>query len=199
MDFIVLCSSRGTTFQAIIDAIKLGSLHATCVGLITDRADRECVQKAKVAAIPVRIIEPIPDESQQTYEDRIIAAIHELSQDPKLVIAAMGWMKILSKHFITHFSPRIINVHPSLLPAYGGRGMFGDRVHQAVLDHQEKTSGASVHVMTEEIDTGPVLLQQSCEVKSDDTVETLKQRVQELERKLYVKVLEDLHRGLIVF
>ena len=106
------------------------------------------------------------------------------------MIAAMGWMFIFSSWFIAERRCRIINVHPALLPKFGGKGMYGHHVHDAVLAAREKESGVSIHLMDEGVDTGPVLLQKTCPVLSGDTSATLQQRVQELEKEWYPKVLQ---------
>jgi formyltetrahydrofolate-dependent phosphoribosylglycinamide formyltransferase len=193
MNFVVLSSSRGTTFQFIINAIKDGSLEATCLGLVTDRSDRECIAKAQSAGIPVKIVEESEGESREGYDQRLDAAIKELGDID--VIAAIGWMFILTPAFIQTWQNKIINVHPALLPKYGGEGMFGSRVHQAVLDSGDVTTGMTIHVMDEGVDTGRILLQKECDVLPEDTVEMLKTRVQGLEKEWYPHLLQMLHTG----
>ena len=205
MNFIVLSSSRGTTFQSTLDAIERGDLQARCIGLVTNRADAGCIDKARNANVPVAIVEPKPQESAENYDKRLHAEIMKLVDQQansqfsilhsQFCVAAMGWMRILTPWFIRQWTGRILNVHPALLPKYGGKGMFGDRVHQAVLDAKEKESGITIHLMDEGIDTGPILLQKKCAVEPGDTVETLRNRVQALEREWYPKVLQMIHTG----
>ncbi len=198
MDFIVLSSSRGTTFQAVLDAQKRGELAAKCLGLITDRADRECIAKAEAAGVPVWIVEWSPKEKREVYDKRVQEALQDLlkDRDPRsAVLAALGWMHIIGPEFIRAWRHRIINVHPALLPRYGGEGMYGMHVHRAVLDHREKESGITIHLMDEGVDTGPILLQKTCPVESGDTPETLRDRVQALEKEWYPKLLQMIHRG----
>ncbi len=204
MNFVVLSSSRGTTFQAVIDRMKDGSLTAKCLGLITDRNDRGCIAKAEAAKIPITIVEKKEGEGREEYDKRLHAAIIHLVQSGQRLagsgsslsahrsslIAALGWMSILSPWFIKQWPNKIINVHPALLPKYGGKNMYGNRVHQAVLDAGEKESGITIHLMDEGVDTGKILLQKTCPVLPGDTVETLKERVQGLEREWYPKVLQ---------
>lgn len=203
MRFVVLSSSRGTTFQAILDRIADGALTAECAGLVADREDRGCVAKAKAAGIPVVIVEKregptSPDglrgagEPREVYDERLHEALLTLGSVD--VIAAIGWMFVLSPAFIRKWKNRILNVHPALLPNYGGSGMHGDHVHGAVLKAREKESGMTIHLIDEGIDTGKILLQKKCPVLSDDTPETLKVRVQELEKEWYPKVLEMIER-----
>lgn len=197
MNFVVLSSSRGTTFQAVIDRLQDGSLDATCLGLVTDRDDRGCVAKAKAAQLPVQIVERSEGESREEYDRRVHGAILELtsSEERGVVVAALGWMSILSPWFIQKFPAGIINVHPALLPKFGGVGMYGDKVHRAVLDAGEKESGITIHRMDDGVDTGKILLQKTCPVLEGDTVETLKARVQELEKEWYPTVLGTMNEG----
>ena len=198
MSFIVLSSSRGTTFQATLDRIADGSLTSKCLGLITDAPDRGCIEKAKIAGIPVSIVEKRPNESREQYDRRVDAAIHDLvkqSPDPRSpipdpLVACMGWMWILTPWFIKQWPNRILNVHPALLPKFGGKGMYGHHVHDAVLKAKESESGITIHLMDEGVDTGKILLQKSCPVLPDDTAASLQARVQELEKQWYPKVLQ---------
>lgn len=201
MQFVVLSSSRGTTFQSVLDFMEKGTLTAICRGLVSDSADRGCVQKAKNAGLPVTIVSRGPKEGREEYDRRLHSAIQELFADepeePK-VLAALGWMFIFTPWFISQWKNRIINVHPALLPKYGGKGMYGSRVHKAVLKAEEKESGISIHLMDEGIDTGQILEQKTCSVLPDDTPDSLKERVQALEKKYYPTVLQQIHTGDIV-
>jgi phosphoribosylglycinamide formyltransferase-1 len=122
MQFIVLSSSRGTTFQAVIDRIADRTLTAKCLGLVSDREDRGCVAKAKAAGIPVKIVEKKAGESREEYDRRIDQAMRSLSHGKwkmeNTIIAALGWMSLLSPWFVRTWRNRIINVHPSLLPKF---------------------------------------------------------------------------------
>ncbi|MBI1812709.1 phosphoribosylglycinamide formyltransferase [Candidatus Peregrinibacteria bacterium] len=197
MKFVVLSSSRGTTFQAVLDRIADGSLSARCVGLVTDRMDRGCAHKARQCNIPILV--PDADEAG-SYRHLIPRSIMELAlvgpgPHPDLLIAAMGWMHIVSPQCIREWPNRILNVHPALLPKHGGRNMFGMKVHEAVIAAGEKESGMTIHVMDEGIDTGKIIFQKTCPVLPTDTPETLKERVQELEKEWYPRVLEMIERG----
>lgn len=196
MNFVVLCSSRGTTFQAIIDKMKNGSLKMKCLGLITDSDERGCIEKAKAGNIPVKIIDKMENESREHYDERLENALEELGADRKTLLAAMGWMWILTPEFVKHHT--IINVHPALLPKYGGEGMYGHHVHEAVLENKDTDSGITIHVMDSGVDTGKTLLQKTTSVFADDTVETLQARVQELEKKWYPEVLQMIEDGKII-
>jgi phosphoribosylglycinamide formyltransferase-1 len=208
MRFIVLSSSNGTTFQATIDRMKDGSLTAQCAGLITDSNERKCIEKAAPAGIPVEVVEKLPNESREAYDKRIQAAMQKLLQSTepsrfplpasRPVIACMGWLWILSPWFIRQWKGRVLNVHPALLPKFGGKGMFGHHVHDAVLKAKERESGMTIHLMDEGVDTGKILLQRACPVLPDDTVDTLRTRVVNLEKEWYPKVLQMIEEGEIV-
>jgi len=201
MQFVVLSSSRGTTFQAVLDRIADGSLQAACKGLVTDSPDRLCIQKAKAANVPVSIVGKQKGESREAYDRRLHESILELfgrDRDEPKVIAALGWMFIFSPWFIQQWRNRIINIHPALLPYYGGRGMYGAHVHEAVLAAGDSESGISIHLMDEGVDTGPILEQKTCSVLPDDTPETLQGRVQALEKEWYPRVLQKIHTGELI-
>lgn len=193
MKFVALSSSRGSTFQAVLDAIKNHTLNAQCLGLITDKADAQCREKAQAAGLPAIILEKLPDESRETYDVRLSDAIRDLGTPD--VICALGWLRILSADFVKAW--RIINVHPSLLPKYGGKGMYGHNVHQAVLDAGEDETGITIHLMDAGVDTGKILLQKTCEVHPGDSVEDLCRRVQKLEREWYPKLLQMIEEGKV--
>jgi phosphoribosylglycinamide formyltransferase-1 len=208
VQFVVLSSSRGTTFQAILDRIADGSLTAQFLGLIADNPDRGCIEKAKKAGVPVIIVEPKKDEPREEYDKRLHKAIQSLQsqvasrksqvasrQSPVAsrkspVIACIGWFRIISPWFIGQWKNQILNVHPSLLPKYPGL-----HAHEEVLAAKEKESGMTIHIVDEGLDTGPVLMQKTCPVFPNDTPDTLKARVQELEKEWYPKVLEMIEDG----
>lgn len=190
MQFVVLSSSRGTTFQAVIDAMASGELTAECLGLVTDRLDRACIQKAEAAGIPVKIVEKRDDESREDYDVRLDQEVRSLGEVD--YIAALGWMFIFGEDFISQWNNKIINVHPALLPKYGGKGMYGHHVHTAVLANNESESGITIHYVDEGVDTGEILLQQTCPILEGDTPVSLQERVQELEKQWYPVVLQQL-------
>jgi formyltetrahydrofolate-dependent phosphoribosylglycinamide formyltransferase len=202
MQFIVLSSSRGTTFQSVIDALTTKQLTATCLGLITDRADRGCIEKAKLAGIPFLVVEKREDEDRTAYDKRLHEAILSLQNasprtNETTMIATLGWMFIVTPWFVSQWKNRIVNVHPALLPKHGGKGMYGIHVHQAVLEAQEQESGISIHLVDDGVDTGKILLQKHCPVLPEDTPEALQKRVQELEKEWYPKVLQMIETGSI--
>jgi len=182
----VLASTRGTNFQSLIDAKKSGILkdnvELSC--LISNKLECGAVDKAEAAGIPAYFIDP-KGRTREEFDAEIMKILDSHNVD---LIVLGGYMRIISESMVKQYENRIINIHPSLLPKYGG-GMNLD-VHQAVLDAGDKETGMTIHIVSEEVDEGPIVLQKSCVVKSDDTKETLRDRVQELEKEWYPKVVQ---------
>ena len=178
--------------QAVLDAITDGSLTMECLGLISDREDRGCVEKANTAGIPVRIVEKQEGEPREDYDNRIDAACTELGSDDQTLIATLGWMFILSSWFVTRWSNRIINVHPALLPVHPGAHAIRDTI-----DSGDSEGGMSIHIIDEGVDTGPILLQRRCSVDEGETEESLKLKIQELEKEEYPKLLQQIENGAV--
>ncbi|MDD5751443.1 MAG: phosphoribosylglycinamide formyltransferase [Candidatus Peribacteraceae bacterium] len=190
MNFVVLSSSRGTTFQSVIEALQSGALTATCLGLVADSPERGCIEKAKAAGLPVRIVGKVKGEPREEYDRRLDAELRAMGANEQTIIAAIGWMFVLSPCFVRTWHNRILNVHPALLPKYPGA-----HAHEEVLAAHEKETGMTIHVIDEGVDTGPILLQKRCPVLPDDTHDALKERVQELEKEWYPKVLQMIEEG----
>lgn len=190
MNFVVLSSSRGTTFQSVIETMQSGALTATCLGLVADSPERGCIEKAKAAGLPVRIVGKVKGEPREEYDRRLDAELRAMGANEQTIIAAIGWMFVLSPWFVRTWRNRILNVHPALLPKYPGA-----HAHEEVLAAHEKKTGMTIHVIDEGVDTGPILLQKRCPVLPDDTHDSLKERVQELEKIWYPKVLQMIEKG----
>ncbi len=173
----VLLSGSGSTLQNLIDRIAAGELRANIVGVVSSKPDVPGVERARKANIPLAIATPKPSE---TFRERTWGPIRDWA--PDLVICA-GWLHLLE--IPPEFRMRVLNVHPSLLPAFGGRGMYGARVHKAALESGAKVSGCTVHFVDDEYDRGPILAQATVPILDGDTVETLAARVQAAERDLY--------------
>ncbi|MBT3293600.1 phosphoribosylglycinamide formyltransferase [Candidatus Peregrinibacteria bacterium] len=188
MQFVILSSSRGTTMQSVLDSLKDGSLQAHCCGLVTDKANRGCVQKAKDAGLPIRVVEKQTAESRENYDKRLNVIIKDLVGEDATYIACMGWMFIFSEWFVSQWKDKILNVHPALLPKFPGAHAITD-----ALSSEETETGMTIHLIDEGVDTGPIILQKPCSIKPDDTEETLKLRVQKLEKEWYPKVLQKIH------
>lgn len=180
---VVLVSGSGSNLQSIIDAINLGDLDCNIAGVI---ADRDCygLTRAKEAGITAYLVD------RKTYREELSQEIDKLiPQDSSLIVLA-GFLSILDNAFIDKWQDRIINIHPSLLPKFGGHGMWGNRVHEAVLASGETESGCTVHLVTSEIDCGQIVVQQKVPVLKDDTVESLRLRVQKAEHVALINAIK---------
>ena len=177
----VLISGGGTNLQSLIDNIEEGNINGEIKIVISNRKEAFGLIRAKNAGIEALYINPLDFPTEKEYNKKIIEELEK--RNIELVVLA-GYLKILSKEFTQKYEKRIINIHPSLLPNFGGKGYYGDRVHKAVLDSGVKTTGATVHFVDEGTDTGEIILQETVEVREDDTVESLKARVLEVEHRL---------------
>lgn len=186
----VLLSGRGSNFAAIQTAIEDGVLkQAEVAVVISNHRDAVGLQHAASKTIPTFALEKQEFESRQAF-DTAVAEILKAHQVDWVILA--GYDQIITAPLLESFERRILNIHPSLLPAYGGKGMVGMKVHQAVLENQEKESGCSVHLVTAVVDDGPVLGQRRVPVLADDTPESLAARILEQEHLLYPQVIDSL-------
>lgn len=180
--------------QAIIDACADGRIPASPSLLICNNPTAFAAARARTAGLTVEILNgkthPNPSDLDLAIEEALLA--HQID----LVILA-GYMKRIGKHVLSSFSNRILNIHPSLLPKFGGRGMYGIRVHQAVIQSGESETGATVHLVNERYDEGPILQQRSINVDSEDTPEALQQRTLVLEHSLYPDTIAKIAKGEI--
>ena len=186
----VLLSGSGTTLQNIIDRIDRGELDATVAGVISSRAGVFGLERARKHGIPALEVIRKQYDSHGPFNDALWAAIRSLS--PDLVVLA-GFMSLIDVP--ADFQNRIINVHPALIPAFCGHGMYGHHVHEAVINYGAKISGATVHFVDTEYDHGPIILQGTVPVLDDDTPDTLADRVQTLEREIYPQAIQLFAQG----
>ncbi|MBZ4666465.1 phosphoribosylglycinamide formyltransferase [Mahella sp.] len=183
----VLVSGGGTNLQAILDKINEGYIDAEVAAVISNRKDAYALERARAAGIDARYVARKDYESD---EQRDYAMMRILGDHAVDLVVLAGYLGILSKPFIDAYRLRIINVHPSLIPAFCGKGFYGHHVHQAALDYGVKVSGATVHFVDEGIDAGPIILQKAVEVKDDDTADTLAARVLEVEHELLPRAVK---------
>ncbi len=175
---IVVCvSGGGTNLQAIIDAIDNGAIKNTeIVGVISNNANAYALERAKVKNIPAVCISPKDFETRDLFNEALLAGVHEFA--PDLVVLA-GFLVNIPPQMVADFKNRIINIHPSLIPSFCGKGMYGLRVHEAALERGVKVTGATVHFVDDGTDTGPIIFQKAVEVKEGDSAKELQQRVME--------------------
>lgn len=173
----VLVSGGGTNLQAIIDAIESGKITNTeLVGVISNNKNAFALERAKKHGIPAECISPKNFETRAEFNRVLLEKLNELQAD--LVVLA-GFLVVIPEEMIRVYRNRIINIHPSLIPAFCGTGYYGLKVHEAALARGVKIVGATVHFVDEGTDTGPIILQKAVEVEEEDTPKILQQRVME--------------------
>ncbi|HNR66471.1 MAG TPA: phosphoribosylglycinamide formyltransferase [bacterium] len=177
----VFISGRGSNLQAILDQIDNSELDAQVACVISNRSEAGGLGIAQQHGIKAVHLSPKQFASEQDYEKALLAVLQEA--DTNLIVLA-GYLKMLPQLVIHLYKNRIINIHPALLPSFGGKGMFGIHVHEAVLEYGCKVSGATVHLVDENYDTGVPILQECVPVKCSDTPESLAARVLEVEHRL---------------
>lgn len=183
----VLISGSGSNLQAIIDATKNQTLDCAEVAIvISNKKDAYGLKRAEQAQIPALFMDPTSFTSRTEYYKKIIEVLESKKVD---IICLAGFLLKLEPNIIKCYQGRILNIHPALLPKYGGKGMYGHYVHEAVLRSEDKESGCSVHVVDEEFDHGPVLMQRKVPVLPNDTPETLAARILKEEHVLYPQAI----------
>ncbi len=186
MRIAVFVSGSGSNLQNMIDAVQDGRLKNMEIAMVI--ADRDCyaVERALNVDIPTYLL-----EDRKTFSED---ANHNLEGENIDLIVLAGFLSILSKEFVEKWEGKIINIHPALLPKYGGKGMYGKYVHQAVLEAGDEVSGATVHYVTPGIDEGEIVLQKEFKVEKGDTVEDLQRKVAEVEKEIMIEAIEKLSK-----
>jgi len=179
----VLGSTKGTDLQAILDAIHSKKLSATVSTVISNRKNAYILDRAKDHSVPFYFISH-KGKDRKDFDAEMTEVLKKHEVDLVLLI---GFMRILSSSFCREWRDRILNVHPSLLPKYAG-GM-DTNVHEEVLKNRDKETGCTIHFVTDELDSGPILIQKKCAVEEGDTVETLKSKVQTLEGEAFLEAI----------
>lgn len=182
----VLISGRGTNLQSIIDAVADGRLDASIAIVMSNRADAAGLERAARAGIATLVIDH-RNQPREAYDARLIAALREREID---LVCLAGFMRILSPAFIGAFANRIMNIHPSLLPAFPGV----NPPYQA-WEHGVTISGATVHLVDESLDGGPIVRQEALDVRASDTPESLAARILEIEHRIYPEAIADVLKG----
>tara|TARA_B100000029_G_scaffold92278_1_gene82228 strand:- start:105 stop:695 length:591 start_codon:yes stop_codon:yes gene_type:complete len=189
----ILVSGRGSNMAAIIDACKQGNLSASVEIVISNNPDAEALVIAKGKKINTICFDKSVSENLELLDKSICNVLHDYNVE--LVLLA-GYMKMVGPMILSMFGDKILNVHPSLLPKYGGHGMYGINVHRAVINAGEEKSGATVHLVNKHYDKGKILAQKSVIVE-DDTPETLAKKVLKIEHLLYVETVKKIIEGKI--
>ncbi|HDG67821.1 MAG TPA: phosphoribosylglycinamide formyltransferase [candidate division Zixibacteria bacterium] len=195
MNLAVFVSGSGTNLQAIIDAVAEGKLSAKIRLVLSSRADAFALRRAEKHGIPTVYLSSKEFDSREKF---VRAMMETLQRHQVDFIALAGYMRRVPPEVVQKFKNRITNIHPALLPAFGGKGMYGIRVHQAVIEYGCKVTGVTVHLVDEEYDHGPIVAQRCVPVLDDDTPETLAARVLEVEHQLYPEVLQLFAEGKVI-
>lgn len=182
----VLASGGGTNLQAIIDHTENGQINGEVALVLSNNKDAYALKRGEKHNIPSVYVDA-PNRNK-----KILKLLKEYDID---LIVLAGYLKILSEEIIDAFRNKIINIHPSLLPKYSGKGFYGEKVHQAVISNNEKFSGATVHYVDEGIDTGKILMQKKVKVLDADDYISLSKRILKVEHEILVNVIEKLSKG----
>ena len=195
---VVMVSGGGTNLQAILDAVQDGKITNTeIVGVISNKKDAYALTRAQQAGIPSVCVSLKDYEGREDFNRALLKAVD--SFEPDLVVLA-GFLVILPELLVKNYKNRMINIHPALLPSFGGKGYYGLKVHEEVLARGCKVTGATVHFVDEGCDSGPILLQKAVEVKHGDTPEVLQRRVmEEAEWKILPQAIDFIANGKILF
>lgn len=172
---VVMVSGGGSNLQAIIDSIAAGFINGKIVGVISDKPGVFALERAKKSGIPTFVI------TRKELESKLLPCLEELG--PDLIVLA-GFLSIIDEHVVRHYENKIINLHPALIPSFCGDGMYGSKVHEAVLERGVKLTGVTVHFVDKGTDSGPIILQKTVPVLEDDTTDSLAERIHEVEHEL---------------
>lgn len=177
----VLISGSGTNLQSIIDNVEKGLIDGKITVVISNKADAYGLERAKKHNISAVFVDQKDYDDSESYNE---AVLKELKNCGVELVVLAGYLKILSRHFIETYRNRIINIHPSLIPSFCGKGYYGLKVHEAAVNYGVKVSGATVHFVDEEADSGPIIIQETVKVDYTDTPEKLQKKVLKIEHKI---------------
>jgi phosphoribosylglycinamide formyltransferase-1 len=188
LNIAVFASGRGTNFEAILRAIETGKLHNLSIAVvISNNSDAPVLTIAREHNVPAYHLSQKQFPSEEKF-DETISDVFDRHGVNFIILA--GYMKKLSTNLVRKFRNRILNIHPALLPKFGGKGMYGMHVHEAVINSGDKISGVTVHLVDEEYDHGPIVRQRTIAVDEAETPETLATKIHRIEHQLYPEVLQ---------
>lgn len=186
----VLVSGRGSNLQAILDACRKGELSARVVQVLSDRPDAPALERARVAGVAARWVDPRAYPTREAYERELTRLLEQAGVE---LVCLAGFMRVLGPQFVGHWRHRVLNIHPSLLPAF--RGLCAQK---QALEYGVKVAGCTVHFVDEGVDSGPIVLQAAVPVEEDDTVESLSDRILQQEHRIYVEAIRLFAEGRLV-
>ncbi len=187
MNIAVLASGGGTNLQALIDAWRCGQFRGSTLSVVaSDRREAGALRRAEAVDLPTLFVDPTRFPERTAFDGELQRLLAPYTPD---LVCLAGYLRILTPGFVAHFPQRILNIHPALLPSFGGEGMYGRKVHEAVLASGAKFSGCTVHFVDEGTDTGPIVLQSTVPVLDNDTPESLAERVLIEEHRLFPRAV----------
>lgn len=187
----ILASTKGTDMQAIIDAIKSKRLNAMISIVVSNKESAFVLERARSSNIRAIFIDAAGKEREEY--DKEVAK--ELDKNKVDLVLLIGYMRLLSPWFVRRYKNKIINIHPSLLPAFAG-GM-GNDVHKKVLEHGCRITGCTLHFVDESVDSGPIIMQKAVEISGNETIDSLKEKVQKAEQEIILKAIDLFDKGRI--
>ena len=194
MNIAIFASGRGSNFQAILSAIDAGLLPARITVLISNKSDAGALDIARACRIQTSHLSQKMFPSEEALAE---AMLNVLSQQRAELLVLAGYLKKIPLQVVRRYRNRIVNIHPALLPLFGGAGMYGHFVHEAVIASGMKVSGATVHIVDEEYDRGPIVMQKTAEIIQDDTPDLLAAKVLKIEHEIYPLALKAFAEGRI--
>ena len=196
LKIVALVSGGGTNLQAVIDGVKDGTISNTEIaGVISNNKNAYALERAKENGIPELCVSPKDYASRELFNEKFLEAVD--SFEPDLIVLA-GFLVVIPAAMIEKYRNRMINIHPSLIPSFCGKGYYGLKVHEAALSRGVKVVGATVHFVDEGTDTGPIILQKAVEVEAGDTPEILQRRVMEqAEWKILPRAIDLIANGKV--
>jgi phosphoribosylglycinamide formyltransferase-1 len=192
----VLVSGGGSNLQAIIDAVNHQELPGNIAVVVSNKPGVFALERAKNRQIPTVVIDHRQYGSSREFSLAILRCLQEFRID---LVCLAGFLRILDPLLIQEFRGRILNIHPALLPAFGGKGMYGHHVHEAVIASGAKFSGATVHLVTSETDIGPIVKQEIITVTDEDTADTLAAKVLQIEHRIYPEAIKLVLEDKLIF
>ena len=183
----VFASGRGSNFQAILSKIQSGYISGKIALCITNNPEAGVIQIAKENNIPACVLNPKDFADANKYNDAVLSELEK--QRIEFIILA-GYLKLIGSQIVERFSNRIINIHPALLPSFGGKGMYGHHVHEAVFKRGVKLSGATVHLVNTEFDAGPIVLQKWIDISMANSPDEIAAKVLEIEHKIFPEAVK---------
>lgn len=183
----VLISGGGTNLQALIDNIENKNINGKIKLVVSNKKDAYGLKRAEKNGVEAIYMDRKKFDSKSEYDKKLIEEFK--TRNIELIVLA-GYLKVLSSEFISEYNMRIINIHPSLIPSFSGKGYYGDRVHKAALDRGVKVSGATVHFVDEGTDTGPIIIQKCVELDEGENLESLKSKILKIEHEILVEAVK---------